>query len=167
MVVRQVNSKTGKTQIIVKAHRSVSWRANVLLAASLGCVSMLFGAGIAFFGLWLVLPFAGLEFLLVLACLGATYRRLGYMEVISVEEDAVIIESGYDKPEKTVELLRAWIRLQFDDPASCFEVGTLRLQAAGQSHEIGRSLSKEEKRRLYQEVLMCLQTDEPRLQLIS
>ncbi len=167
MVVRQVNSKTGETQIIVRGNRSMSWRANVMLAASLGVVSMMFSIGIAWFGFWLVLPFAGLEFALVLYCLSATYRRLGFMEVISVGDSTVVVEKGYDKPEKTVELLRAWIRLQFDDPPSCFDVGKLQLKAAGQLHEIGRSLSKEDKRLLHRELSFCLDKDEPRLQLIS
>ena len=145
----------------------MSWRANVMLASSLGIVSMFFGTGIAYFGFWLVLPFAGLEFALVLYCLSATYRRLGFTEVISVGDSMVVVEKGHDKPEKTVELLRAWIRLQFDDPPSCFDVGKLQLKAAGQFHEIGGNLSKEDKRLLHRELSLCLDTDEPRLQLIS
>ena len=167
MLVSQVNSSTGKTQIIVKGNRSVTWRANVLLASAVGCASLFFGIGIAFFGYWLVLPFAGLEFVFVLVCLGKTYRRLGYMEVISIGDNTVVIESGHEKPDKTVELIRAWTQVRFEDPPSCFDVGKLVLQSTGQSYEIGSCLAKEEKRKLYREMVAGLQADEPRLRLIS
>lgn len=167
MVSRQVNSKTGNTQIVVRANKSMSWRANVLLAASLGALSAVFGGIIATAGFWMVLPFAGLEFLFVFVCLSKAYQRLGYTEVISKVGDNIVVESGYDKPVASSELPSHWTRVQFDDPPSAFEVGRLRLKCSGQSLEIGQALSKEEKRMLYKEVLHCLHVDQPRLKLIS
>ncbi len=167
MVSRQVNSETGITQIVVRANKSMSWRANVILAASLGGISALFGGVIASFGFWMVLPFAGLEFLLVYICLGKAYRRLGYTEVISMVGDKLLVESGYDNPVMTSEMPSHWTKVSFADPASAFEVGRLSLQCSGKSLEIGRALSKEEKRLLYKEMLRCLQFDEPKLRLIS
>lgn len=139
----------------------------MLLAASLGAVSAIFGAGIAWVGYWMVLPFAGLEFLLVLFCLGRAYRKLCYMEVLSVHESTLTVESGHDKPDTRVELPRHWVKVIFDDPASCFDVGKLVLQSSGRTLEIGRLLNKEEKRKLHDELLLCLNFEEPRLRLIS
>lgn len=167
MVVRQNNSETGATQIIVKGNRSMSWRANVLLAASLGAVSALFGGGIATLGFWLVLPFAGLEFLVVMICLGKAYRKMGYTEVISIRESTLLVESGYNKPDSTVELPRFWTQIEFDNPSSSFEVGTLSLRSSGQSLELGRVLSKVEKRELHDQLQHCLGLKEPKLRLIS
>jgi uncharacterized membrane protein len=167
MVVRQQNSSSGATQIIVQGNRSMSWRGNVLLAASLGAVSLLFGGGIAMFGLWLVLPFAGLEFLVVLYCLGVTYRKLGFMEVISFGESTLTVESGFDSPTSTVEMSRHWTRIEFDDPQSNFEVGTLKLLCCGKSLELGRLLSKREKRQLHVELQRCLGNEQTKLRLVS
>ena len=167
MVVRQQNSTTGAAQIVVTGNRSMSWNANVLLAASLGAVSLLFGGGIAMFGLWLVLPFAGLEFLFVLYCLGRTYRKLGFTEVISVEESVLVIETGYDSPQTTTEFSRHWTRIEFDDPESLFEMGTLQLTCGGRKLELGRLLSKTEKRQLHKEIKRCLGADRPELKLVS
>lgn len=167
MVVRQQNSISGASQIVVKGNRSMSWRANVLLAASLGAVSLLFGGGIAMFGLWLVLPFAGLEFVLVLYCLGRTYRKLGYTEVISVGESTLVIETGFDNPQSTVELSKQWTRVEFDDPSSSFEVGTLKLLCGTRTIELGRLLSKTEKRQLYDEIQRCLGLKDTKLRLVS
>ncbi len=167
MVSRQVNSQTGNTQIVVRANKSMSWRANVLLAASLGALSAVFGGIVAVEGFWLVLPFAGLEFLVVFFCLSKAYKRLGYTEVISRVGDSIVVESGYDKPVASSELPSHWTRVQFDDPPSAFEVGRLRLQCSGQSLEIGQALNKEEKRMLHKELLHCLRMDQPQLKLIS
>jgi len=167
MVFRQVNSETGITQIVVRANKSMSWRANVILAASLGSLSAVFGGVIAVAGFWMVLPFAGLEFLLVYFCLNRAYKRLGYTEVISKMEDKLLVESGYNKPVATSEMPSHWTRVQFDDPPSAFDVGRLWLQCSGKSLEIGHALNKEEKRMLYKEILHCLQVDEPKLSLVS
>ena len=167
MVLRQVNSATGITQVVVRANKSMSWRANVLLAASLGSLSAVFGGVIATAGFWMVMPFAGLEFLLVYFCLTRAYKRLGYTEVISNMGDKLLVESGYDKPVATAELPSQWTKVQFDDPPSAFDVGRLKLQCSGQSLEIGQALNKEEKRKLYKEILRCLHVDEPQLRLIS
>lgn len=167
MVSRQVNNTTGNTQIVVRANKSMSWRANVWLAASLGGLSAVFGGIVATEGFWMVLPFAGLEFLLVFFCLSKAYKRLGYTEVISRIGDNIVVESGYDKPVASSELPSHWTRVQFDDPPSAFEVGRLRLKCSGQSLEIGQSLSKEEKRMLYKEVMHCLRVDQPQLRVIS
>ena len=167
MVSRQVNSETGITQIVVTANKSMSWRANVILAASIGATSLVFGAVIASFGFWMVLPFAGLEFLLVVFCLGKAYQRLGYTEVISKKGDILLVESGFDRPVKTSELPTHWTRVRFEDPPSAFEVGRLILQCSGTNLEIGHALGKDEKRMLYREVLHCLRVDQPDLRLIS
>lgn len=167
MLSKQVNSETGATQIVVRANKSMSWRANVFLAASLGGLSAIFGAVIASAGFWMVLPFAGLEFLFVYVCLSKAYKRLGYTEVISMQRECVTIESGYDKPVHTEELPSEMTRVQFDDPVSAFEVGRLSLQCGGRNLEIGQALSKEEKRMLHKEVMHCLALSVPNLRLVN
>jgi len=167
MVIRQQNSETGATQIIVTGNKAMSWRANVVLAASLSALSAVFGGVIALLGFWLVLPFAGLEFAVVLYCLGKTYRKLGYTEVISFQESTVTVECGFDRPEDVIELPKPWTKLEFDNPSSLFEVGTLLIKAGGKRHELGRLLNKEEKRTLHNELQSCLRLEAPSLRLIS
>lgn len=167
MVIRQLDDETGAVQLIVRGNRSMSWRANVVLAASLGAVSAIFGGGIAWFGFWMILPFAGLEFLLVIFCLGKAYKKMGFTEVISLRVNSVVIETGYDKPDKTIELPRQWTKLEFNNPSSLFEMGTLKIMASGRSVELGRLLNKEEKRDLHRELQKELRMEIPKLRLIS
>ena len=145
-----------RTRLVVQGNRSMSWRANLWLAASLGAVCMGIAVALATFGLWLVIPFAGAEIVLVTACLYLTLRRLSRKEVITVSGDAVRLEWGYTRPEVSVDLPRPWARLRFRDPESPFDTGELSLAAHGRSYALGRCLNKEEKKTLHVELAAAL-----------
>jgi len=146
-----------RTRLVVQGNRSMSWRANLWLAASLGAICMGIALALATFGLWLVIPFAGAEIILIVACLYLTLRRLSHKEVITVEGEAVRVEWGYTRPERTVDLPRQWARLRFHDPESPFHTGDLSIAAHGRSYALGRSLNKEEKKMLHAELAAALQ----------
>jgi len=55
------DEKHSTTRLIVTANQSMSWKANLYLAASLGVVCMGVAIAMATYGLWMVIPFAGLE----------------------------------------------------------------------------------------------------------
>lgn len=127
----------------------MSWRGNVYLALSFGAVGCLFGLGLALQGYWLVLPFAGLEALVVLCSLRAVWRRLERREVITISDQSIRVEWGRKEPEQSIEFNRHWARLEFDLPDSPFETGTLRLRCHGRSVVLGNALGREEKKTLH------------------
>ncbi len=127
----------------------MSWRANLWLAASLGVVCMGIAIAMAFFGFWMIIPFAGAEVLFVLFCLYWTLRRLSRKEVITVQPDVIRLEWGYKVPEQTVQLPRQWSTLRYDCPESLFEVGEITLGAHGKRYILGKSLGRDEKKSLY------------------
>ncbi|NND91096.1 MAG: DUF2244 domain-containing protein [Granulosicoccus sp.] len=153
----EIHDENGKvTRLVVRANRSMSWRANVYLAASLGCICMGIALALASFGLWLVIPFAGAEFILILVCLYLTLRRLSRKEVITVDKEAIRLEWGYNHPEVTVNLPRRWSRLSYSCADSSFETGDLSVAAHGRRYTLGRSLNREEKKALYTELKAVL-----------
>ena len=137
------------TRLIVQGNCSMSWRANLWLAAGLGVICMGIAVALATFGLWLVIPFAGAEIVLIVVCLYLTLRRLSRKEVITVEADAVRLEWGYTRPDVSVDLPRRWTRLSFRDPESPFDTGELSVAAHGRSYPLGSCLNKEEKKTLH------------------
>lgn len=153
---KQGGSSHRTTRLIVTANRSMSWKANLYLAASLGVICMGVAIGMAAFGLWMVIPFAGLEIIAIVACLYWTLKRLSRQEVITVDEDAITLEWGYKQPDLTVELPRRWSRLSYHCKDSVFEVGELSLTAHGQRYALGKCLNKEEKKALYGELQSAL-----------
>ena len=145
-----------RTRLIVQGNCSMSWHANLWLAASLGVVCIGIAVALATFGLWLVIPFAGAEILLIVACLYLTLRRLSRKEVITVGDEAVRLEWGYTRPDVTVALPRRWARLRFRDSDNPFDTGDLSLGAHGRSYALGRCLNKEEKKTLHAELAAAL-----------
>lgn len=144
------------TRLIVTANQSMSWKANLWLAASLGVVCMGIAIAMATFGLWMVIPFAGLEIIFIIGCLYYTLKRLSRQEVITVKSDAITIEWGYRSPDVTVNLPRQWSRLRYRCKDSEFEVGELSLSAHGRSYALGRCLNKKEKKVLHGELQLAL-----------
>lgn len=136
-------------RLIVQGNQSMSWRANLWLAASLGFVTMSLALALASFGLWMVIPFAGLEVIAITTCLYLTLKRLGRREVITVDPQAIRLEWGYDGPERSVKLPRRWSRLRYHVEDNPFDVGVLSLGAHGRHYPLGVALGREEKRSLH------------------
>jgi len=59
------DNNDSNTRLIVTANQSMSWKANLYLAASLGVVCMGVAIAMAAYGLWMVIPFAGLEVIFI------------------------------------------------------------------------------------------------------
>lgn len=136
-------------RLVVQGNQSMSWKANLWLAASLGGVTMSLAIALASFGLWMVIPFAGLEVLVIITCLYLTLKRLGRREVITVDPQAIRLEWGYDGPEKSVNLPRQWSQLRYHCADNPFDVGDLSLGAHGQRYRLGVALGREEKKSLH------------------
>ena len=144
------------TRLVVQGNRSMSWRANLWLAASLGVVVFGIAIAMATQGLWLIIPFAGAEVLLVIACLWLTLRRLSRKEVITVGTEAITLEWGYNSPEVSVRLPRRWSRLRYRATDSPFDCGELSVAAHGKAYALGCVLNRDEKRTLHVELAAAL-----------
>ena len=153
----EIQDQNGSTtRLIVTANQSMSWKANLYLAASLGVVCMGVAIAMATFGLWMVIPFAGLEVVFIVVCLYLTLKRLSRQEVITVDNEAIKLEWGYNHPDVVVNLPRRWSRLSYQCTDSVFEVGELSVAAHGQRYSLGKCLNKEEKKALYGELQTAL-----------
>ena len=144
------------TRLVVQGNRSMSWRANLVLAGSLGIVVFGIAIAAATQGLWLIIPFAGAEVLLVTACLWLTLRRLARKEVITVGAEAITLEWGYNSPDVSVRLPRRWSRLRYRATDSPFDCGDLSVAAHGKAYALGRVLNRDEKKTLHVELSAAL-----------
>ncbi len=151
-----VDDTEGRCRFVVQGNRSMSWRANLWLAASLGVIVGGISIVMAFYGFWMIVPFAGLEVLLIVSCLYLTLRRLSHKEVITVDERAIRLEWGYTRAERQVELPRQWSRLHYACAESPFDCGVLSVAAHGERYALGQCLNKEEKKSLYGQLQAAL-----------
>ena len=144
------------TRFIVTANQSMSWKANMYLAASLGVICMGVAIAMATFGLWMVIPFAGLEIVMIIVCLYLTVKRLSRQEVITIDDEQIMLEWGYKYPDVTINLPRRWSQLSYRCKDNVFEVGELSLSAHGRRYSLGDCLNREEKKALHEELQAAL-----------
>jgi len=135
-------------QFVVRPNCSLSWRGNIVFFLGLFMISMTVAVALAFMGLWLVLPFAGLEMAALAWALYVVGRKCHWREVIRVNEGGVIIERGWDRPIEVERLSRDWARVELRSAHSSWYPSRLMIRAMGRSEEVGRFLNDEERAEL-------------------
>ena len=86
MIQIESNKKESLFRITLTPNKSLSWKSNILfiLAISVTCGAI----GIAFYlaGAFLILPFAGLEIILVVTCVYLVVKRSYKQEIIPLTQ---------------------------------------------------------------------------------
>ncbi len=98
-------------------------------------------------GFWPVLPFAGLEMLLLGWALHANMQRREDREHIAVTENEVVIDYARGTPQHIV-FPRHWARVKIRRPKSPLHRGHLVIESHGRAYEVGKFLTEEERRQL-------------------
>lgn len=152
MVVTDLDERTGERRIVLRPNASLSRRQMRLLLAFM---ALLMGGIAAVFvqaGAWLVLPFSGLEWLLLAYCLRLSFRDSSFCEVITITDSLVSVEKGRHKPEQSWRFQRAWVALDLVRPTRRGHPSHLHLRLHGKCVEIGRFLVEDERRALAREL---------------
>ena len=122
---------------IIRPNQSLSWhgvlRVYAVIASCLLAISVMF----ALKGFWPVLPFAGLELLVLGAAFYLCHLRSQWCEVISINADHVRVEKGRRHAEERWECPSFWARVQLEKSPIAWYPSRLV--------EIGRFLSEEER----------------------
>jgi len=153
-VERQIDEK--QCRFIVRPNRSLSWRGSVLFFLSLFLVSSVTAITLTLLGFWLVLPFAGLEMLVLAGGLYVVACRCHECEVISIGADAIRIEKGRGAPRQHWTLGRVWARVVLERCPKAWYPSRLFIRSHGQAVEIGRFLGEEERQQLAAELIRSL-----------
>jgi len=152
--VRQA-PEVGVWRFVLRPNRSLSWRGTLWLFLSLLALSTAIGLGFAAHGMWLILPFAGLEMAAVGAGLYLVARSCYRCEVIHVADDDIRIERGWDRPTQVSRLPRYWSRVELIRSGSSGP-SRLTLRAHGRCEEIGRFLNEQERQGLASDLARVL-----------
>ncbi len=143
MVEIEVDDNHSITTIVLTPDRSSSWRSNKRVIALLGgtCLAISFAFYFAF-GIWMILPFAGLEIAAVSAGLYYAQWKLSYRHVIAIDDTSVTIEQGVYRPSKQWQFERFNTRLHIYPPKHEWEAKSLYLISRETKVRIGQFLSK-------------------------
>ncbi len=135
-------------QFVVAPNRSLSWRGNKIFFVYMAILSFSIAGIFAALGMWVVLPFAGMEMLLLWLALYFSSVRLDKCEVVSVEGGKIRVSVGRYGPERSCEFERNWAQVILDKPRIRGYPTRLLIRSHGREVEIGVCLNDEERSEL-------------------
>ena len=133
---------------VIRPNQSLSWQGAMQLYAAIACVVLGIGVFFAWHGYWPVLPFAGLEVLLLGGAFYLCLSRSRLREVVTISRDTVTVERGREQPEEHWECPRAWARINMERSSIAWYPSRLLVAFQGQRVEIGRFLNEMERQNL-------------------
>ncbi len=137
---------------LAKRNCSIAPVAFCIGTGALVATAVLIATAWAVAGAWLVLPFAGLEGLALVAAVVCLGRHAGDFERICLTGDRLVVEVQELKALRRYEFNPAWVRIVVSDEGR----GRLAVRYHGRELQIGRHLAEGERRRLVQELLSRL-----------
>lgn len=144
----EAKSDNSLSRFVVMPNCSMSWQENKVFIASLALISFSIAVGFALQGLWMILPFAGLEILMLTGIMYWTSLQATHREVISIYADKVVIEVGRRKSRQVYEFQRAWTKIEFSQPILPSRRRRLVIRSKGKELEIGACLIEQEQEQL-------------------
>lgn len=135
-------------QIILIPNCSLTPRSAVLFFATLFIVSLTIALFFWSMGLWPVLPFWGLEMLLLGAALLLSLRRRRYRQELLLTESEISIITTSPAGEDRQRFSRHWARVSLRSPRTSLHPSRLVIESHGRTLEIGHFLTEEERRSL-------------------
>jgi uncharacterized membrane protein len=135
-------------KFVLRPNCSLTVRGALLFFAS-QCVAC-FGIAAIFVaqGFWPVLPFAGLEMLVLGWALAWSMRARHRFQVVTVSESEVAIEMADRSSRAQVVFPRHWSKVTLRAPRSARYPSCLAVECQGRSCEIGGFLTDDERRAL-------------------
>jgi uncharacterized membrane protein len=99
----------------------------------------------ALYGYWPVLPFAGLEVIVLGIAFYRCLLRSQLREVVTVSAEVVSVEKGRHQPQERWECPRAWARVVLEHAPIAWYPRRLTVAFQGRRVEIGQFLNEEER----------------------
>lgn len=143
-------------RIVLSPNCSITWRELVVFYLFTCVIAMAVGLFFTLQGMWLVLPFSGLEMLALGIGLYVTSRRVHRKEVITMDRDRTRIEKGVQRVAQSWEFKTPWVRI-IDEPTGARNPARrLAIGMHGAVVEVGSFLAKSEKDELAFQLKDCI-----------
>jgi uncharacterized membrane protein len=143
-------------RFVLSPNCSISWSELVAFYLFTCLVALAVGLFFTLQGLWLVLPFSGLEMLALGLGLHLTSRKVYRKEVITLDQDRTRIEKGVRQIDQCWEFQTSWVRLLDESPGVSNRRRRLMLGAHGKYVEVGDFLDNSEKDELAFQLKDCI-----------
>jgi len=152
MVETQFSQHEQGGHIVLSPNMSVSWRDNLLFLYIVCSLALAIGISFSLMGMWLVLPFTGLE---VAGLIGVVYyvaHKCHRIEVIRVEDGQLVVESGYTRPQSSWRSELFWTRLIVHAPDRPWDPMRIFIRGRRDQIEVGAFLNEADKKFLIKQL---------------
>lgn len=152
MIESCIDRAKGQGYIVVCPNMSAQWGMVKRFLWFISTFVFIIASVFSFFGMWMILPFAGLE---VMALISVSYwvaYQCCRKEVIRINENKITVEKGYHVPLFTWQSELFWTRLVIDPPAFKGHPLKLFLRSRQNRLEIGGFLNDDDKQKLIAEL---------------
>lgn len=144
MAVLEMHSEECEAAYILEPNQSLGSKQTLLVFGFIGCAILAVAIYFAALGAWLVVPFSGLEILILGGAVYAQHRWAGKRQFIRIDDDNVSASSSADGADG-VSFQRAWLRISLVDGTYPRYPRRLILGSHGRYIEIGEFLTDSER----------------------
>ena len=141
---------------LLRPTRSMTWPQAKRFVLLVAAVSALIGGTYAYLGFWLVMPFSGLEALAVAAAFYLVLRDGERRELVRIEGERLVIETGKRELEHRHEFNCVWVRVHLARSRYRNHPTRLYVGSHGRAIELGRFLSEHERETFSQSLINAL-----------
>jgi uncharacterized membrane protein len=148
LVARQVDNFQGSSRFLIRPNCSLPWRGVVRFYIGMVVVSFSIAMAFALNGAWLILPFAGLEMLVLGAALYVVARRGSCWQAVSIHGNDIEVVDHDPTRERQQTIQRAWAQVKLEQARINGYPSRLTIRSHGRAIEIGGYLAEAEKEQL-------------------
>lgn len=149
-------SEGDSVTFVVRPNRSLPVTGMVVLFVALSALPLTIGIGFAAIGVWMVLPFAVLEVVVLGVLIRWLYRHIDDCELIVIEPERVRVTRRAGTKESRHDYHRYWARVRLDRGRTSRDPSRLRIGSHGRYIDIGASINEEDRRSLAAELRQAL-----------
>lgn len=136
-------SRPDRLLVLLRPNRSLSRRGGWLLFGVISGFLAIIAVGFALLGAWMILPFAGLEVVLVGAVTAWFARHHDDREWIVLEPTRVRVARRFGRREEQFEFQRYWARVRFERCRRRSQPSRLSIGSHGRYVEVGAQVEEE------------------------
>ena len=152
MIILDKDCDSGSKRFILIPNRSINWsillRFYIFTCMVSFSIALLFG----FMGYWYILPFSGMEMLLLGGGLYMACRKIYRQEVITADNGVIKIEKGCHGVDESWKFDPHWVRITLEKQDSLTKDLTILIGSHGDFVEVGSFLTDSEKESLANEL---------------
>ncbi len=141
--------------LLLRPNRSMTWNENRQVILGLSLATLLVPTLWALRGMWLALPVAGLELLAIAGALYFVCVKLGFRQVIRIEQDCVNVAEGYYFPQRDWRLDRSRTALAVQRGKHPWDAIKVTIYDREKRIALGEFLNKEDSETLLQHLTDC------------